>query len=110
MRGGVLQLSRWGLLDAIVAAGTPPVTRTTYRYGDENVVISIKPTHAVAALYAPRRALLDSLLLQAAIAAGVEVHERTVRHGRDHAVAGRVIGVSATTRDGRAVELVAPPA
>ena len=25
MRGGVLQLSRWGLLDRIVAAGTPAI-------------------------------------------------------------------------------------
>jgi 2-polyprenyl-6-methoxyphenol hydroxylase-like FAD-dependent oxidoreductase len=107
MRGGVLQLARWGLLDAVIAAGTPPVTRTTQRYGNENVVVSIKRTHAVAALYAPRRAVLDSLLLQAAIAAGVEVHERTsvtdvITHRQ------RVIGVSATTGDGRAVELVAP--
>jgi 2-polyprenyl-6-methoxyphenol hydroxylase-like FAD-dependent oxidoreductase len=29
MRGGVLQLSRWGLLQRIVDAGTPPVTATT---------------------------------------------------------------------------------
>src|SRR6185295_8193503 len=35
MRGGVMQLSRWGLLDDIVAAGTPPVKRTTFRYGDD---------------------------------------------------------------------------
>ena len=59
MRGGVLQLSRWGLLDQIVAAGTPPVKRTTFRYGHENVVITIKPSYGVDALYAPRRTLLD---------------------------------------------------
>ena len=35
MRGGVLQLHRWGLLDRVVAAGTPPVRRTTFRYADE---------------------------------------------------------------------------
>ena len=29
MRGGVLQLSRWGLLDQIIAASTPPVTSAT---------------------------------------------------------------------------------
>jgi 2-polyprenyl-6-methoxyphenol hydroxylase-like FAD-dependent oxidoreductase len=32
MRGGVLQLSRWGLLETIIAAGTPPVRRATFRY------------------------------------------------------------------------------
>ena len=33
MRGGVLQLARWNLLDRIIAAGTPPVTVTTF-HGD----------------------------------------------------------------------------
>ena len=52
-RAGVLQLSRLGLLDEIIAAGTPPVKRTTFRYGDENVNISVKPSHGVDAFYAP---------------------------------------------------------
>ena len=43
MRGGVLQLQKWGLLDAVVAAGTPPVRRTVFHYGDEQVAVSIKP-------------------------------------------------------------------
>ena len=29
MRAGVLQLQRWGLLDRVIAAGTPPVWLTT---------------------------------------------------------------------------------
>ena len=45
MRGGVLQLSRWGVLDDIVAAGTPPVKRTTFSYSDASVVIDIMRTH-----------------------------------------------------------------
>ena len=53
LRGGVLQLSRWGLLGEIVAAGTPPVKRTTLRYGDEVAVITLKPSNGVDALYAP---------------------------------------------------------
>jgi 2-polyprenyl-6-methoxyphenol hydroxylase-like FAD-dependent oxidoreductase len=106
MRGAVLQLSRWGLLDEIVAAGTPAVKRTTFTYGDERVVISIKPSHGVDALYAPRRTLLDPALVHAAIDAGVDVHHRTavtgliIRHGR-------VAGVRAAT-NGRSVELRAP--
>ena len=88
MRGGVLQLSRWGLLDEIVAARTPPIRRTTFTFGDERVVINIKPAHGVDALYAPRRTLLDRTLVHAAIDAGAEVHDRTsvidllVRNGR----------------------------
>jgi 2-polyprenyl-6-methoxyphenol hydroxylase-like FAD-dependent oxidoreductase len=107
MRGGVFQLSRWGLLDQIIAAGTPPVKRTTFRHGDESVVISIKPSYGVDALYAPRRTLLDPLLVHAAVDAGVEVHHSTSvtdlirRHGR-------VVGVHATTSDLRSVALGAP--
>jgi len=41
MRAGVLQLSRWGLLDAIRDAGTPPVRRITFRYEDEPVVVAV---------------------------------------------------------------------
>ena len=29
MRAGVMQLSRWGLLDAVIASGAPAVRRTT---------------------------------------------------------------------------------
>ena len=32
MRGGVLQLSRWGLIDEVAAAGTPPVRQTLFEY------------------------------------------------------------------------------
>jgi flavin-dependent dehydrogenase len=104
MRGGVLQLSRWGLLDEIIAAGTPPVRRTTFRYGDERVVIGINPSHGVDALYAPRRTLLDPLLVRAAVDAGVEAHHSTSVTDlimRD----GRVVGVHATTSDRRSVQL-----
>src|SRR5262245_12043439 len=55
MRGGVLQLARWGLLDAIRAAGTPRIDLTTFHYGDGAVEIPIKPRGGVDALYAPRR-------------------------------------------------------
>src|SRR5215510_1714215 len=51
MRGGVLQLSRWGLLDEIIAAGTPPVRRTTFRYADDVVAINLKSSFGVDALY-----------------------------------------------------------
>jgi len=42
MRGGVLRLSRWGLLQEVVEVGTPPVRRTVIRYGDAEEVIDIK--------------------------------------------------------------------
>jgi flavin-dependent dehydrogenase len=73
MRGGVLQLTRWGLLDRVIAAGTPAVRTTVYRYGGERRMIAIKPAHGVDALYAPRRTVLDPLLADAAAEAGADI-------------------------------------
>lgn len=92
-RAGVAYLSRWGVLDRIVAAGTPAVRRTRFHYPGETVTVSIKPAVGVEALYAPRRTLLDRTLVEAARSAGA-----TVRYGvtvedliRDDG--GRVAGV-----------------
>ena len=73
MRGAVLQLHRWGVLPAIVAAGTPPVRSTTFSYRDQDVTVPIEPKFGVNALYAPRRALLDRTLVDAAADSGAEV-------------------------------------
>jgi flavin-dependent dehydrogenase len=73
MRGSVVQLSRWGLLPRIVEAGTPPVTTTTFHLGRNRLLVPIKPKHGVDALYAPRRTLLDRILVDAAREAGAVV-------------------------------------
>jgi flavin-dependent dehydrogenase len=72
MRGGVLQLQRWGLLPAVVSAGTPAVHSTTFSYVEQDVTVAIEPRYGVDALYAPRRALLDRILVDAARESGVE--------------------------------------
>jgi menaquinone-9 beta-reductase len=41
MRGGVMQLRRWGLLPRIVAAGTPAVRTTEFHYGEDVVQVEI---------------------------------------------------------------------
>ena len=56
---GVLQLQRWGLLDARRAAGTPPIRRTTFHYGEDAVAVRSSERDGVDALYAPRRTVLD---------------------------------------------------
>ena len=50
MRGGVLQLARWGVLPRIQAAGTPPVRRATFLYSGEPISVPIKPRDGVDAL------------------------------------------------------------
>jgi 2-polyprenyl-6-methoxyphenol hydroxylase-like FAD-dependent oxidoreductase len=101
MRGGVLQLSRWGLLDEVIAAGTPPVRRTTFRYANTVVPIPIKSSHGVDALYAPRRTVLDPILVDAADRAGVDVRFGIVVTGVERASDGGVTGIVGRTRDGQ---------
>src|SRR6188472_3618251 len=103
MRGGVMQLNRWGLLDRVVEAGTPAVRQVRFRLANDDLTIKIKPAHGVDALYAPRRTVLDPMLVDAAIAAGAEV-----RYGisvldvrRDSK--GRVTGIDARDATGHAV-------
>jgi 2-polyprenyl-6-methoxyphenol hydroxylase-like FAD-dependent oxidoreductase len=74
MRSGVLQLSRWGLVDALTAAGTPAIRRVLFHYRDADPVqVSIRPSPGVASLLAPRRTVLDPLLARAAAASGADL-------------------------------------
>jgi 2-polyprenyl-6-methoxyphenol hydroxylase-like FAD-dependent oxidoreductase len=98
MRGGVLQLERWGLLDGLRAAGTPPIRRTVFHYGDETVAVSIRPTGGVDALYAPRRTVLDPLLADAAECAGARLEFTRSVTGLTRDDAGAVTGVVVTDR------------
>lgn len=107
MRAGVLQLRRWGLLDRIEAAGTPPVRRTALHYGDEVVVVPIKEKAGVGKLFAPRRTVLDPILVDAAAEAGVEVRFGAAVNGLLRA-GEKVTGVHGRDRDGRGFEARAP--
>lgn len=112
MRGAVMLLARWGVLPRLVEAGTPPIRRTTFHYGAEAIPVDLRPGDGVDALYAPRRTLLDSVLVDAAWEVGAEVrHHHTLtallrddggrvtgavvldEKGREHAIAaGLVVG------------------
>ena len=100
MRGGVLQLTRWGLLDAVIAAGTPPVRLTTFRYANDIVPVEILPSFGVDALYAPRRTVLDRLLVDAATQAGADTMFRSAVTGVCQDRHEMVHGVTGRTRDG----------
>src|SRR4051794_15755038 len=93
MRPGVVQLHRWGLLDDLFAAGTPAITRTTFHYGNEQVPITLRPVAGTSALAAPRRTVLDPLLLDAAEAAGADVLTGVRVAGLLRDPTGRVAGV-----------------
>jgi len=103
MRAGVLQLVRWGLLDRIEAEGTPRVYRTVFHYEDEVVEVPIKPKHGVPALFAPRRTLLDRVLVDAAVEAGATVRHRARAADLVRGSGGRVEGVVLQDDDGESV-------
>jgi flavin-dependent dehydrogenase len=101
MRGGVVQLSRWGLIDEVTAAGTPPIHRTVIRYGTDEEVVDIRPSPHTEALYAPRRSVLDRILVEAAARAGAEVRFETTMTGLLRDGDGVVIGLEARDATGR---------
>jgi len=106
MRAGVLQLSRWGLLDRVVAAGTPPIRRTVFHYtAGEPVTVSIRPSPGVDALYAPRRTVLDPILVDAAVEAGAHFMPETTVTSLLSGADGRVRGVAAQHARGSRIEL-----
>jgi len=108
MRAGVLQLSRWGLLDEVVAAGTPAIRRTTFHYADgESVQVSVRRGAGVDALYAPRRHLLDRILVDAAAEAGAQVRHETTVTALLRGDGGRVNGVRVQDRSGQTADLQA---
>ena len=94
MRGAVLQLTRWGLIPEITSADTPAIRSTTFHYGGEAIRVAIKSEHDVECLYAPRRTVLDRLLVDAARKAGAQVRHGVLLSELQFASDGRVIGVS----------------
>jgi flavin-dependent dehydrogenase len=105
-RGGVVQLHRWGLLDAVLESGAPPLRTVELHGPDGRLVRTIKERHGVDLLVAPRRHVLDPILQDAAVARGAHLHTGVTVRGvrRD---GGRVIGVVGHDADGAAVEIEA---
>jgi 2-polyprenyl-6-methoxyphenol hydroxylase-like FAD-dependent oxidoreductase len=100
MRAGVMQLHRWGVLNRILAAGTPPIRRTTFHYGTEAIAVDIRERDGVDALYAPRRTVLDAVLADEARKAGADVVNRATVTGLQFDGTGGVCGVNFTDAEG----------
>jgi flavin-dependent dehydrogenase len=71
---GTSALSRWGLLDRLVATACPAIDTYTFDFGPFTIAGS-PGTPDIPVAYCPRRTVLDKLLLDAAAEAGAEVRE-----------------------------------
>jgi 2-polyprenyl-6-methoxyphenol hydroxylase-like FAD-dependent oxidoreductase len=72
---GIAALHRWGLLDRLIETGCPPIDRYSFDLGPFTISGRSKPVDGIDLAYAPRRTVLDALLVDAARKAGAEVRE-----------------------------------
>jgi flavin-dependent dehydrogenase len=105
MRGGVMQLHRWGVLEHVRRADTPPVRSAVFHYGDVELAVPIKARDGVDALYAPRRTILDSLLADEAVRSGATVVHGVRLLDLARSADGRVRGVLLEDRARRLVTI-----
>ncbi|MFD7097672.1 NAD(P)/FAD-dependent oxidoreductase [Streptomyces xanthophaeus] len=92
-RPGLRLLDRWGLLGRLAETGCPPVRRISYTLGDLRLEGPVPVEEGIDAVYAPRRFVLDSLLIDAAVESGAEFREGCTVTGV-LAEGGRVTGVT----------------
>ncbi|MFC1416154.1 NAD(P)/FAD-dependent oxidoreductase [Streptacidiphilus cavernicola] len=100
---GIDRMARWGVLDAVRATGLPLLERTVYQVADVRLDSTVPDTPEQPAPCAPRRHLLDSILIDAAVAAGAEFREGFSISGplfED----GRVVGVEHRSTAGVTVQ------
>ena len=83
--------------------------RTAFHYGDgDEARVTLRATPGVDALYAPRRHLLDRVLVDAAAASGADVLHETPVVGLLRDDDGRVVGVRLPAADGGEVPRSGP--
>ena len=100
-RGGIVQLARWGLLDDVLASGAPPIRSASFVLPDGRIDREIKERAGFDFVLAPRRYILDAILLQAAEEAGVTVRTGGSVTGTVDDRSGRVTGVAVRDRTDR---------
>src|SRR5579884_3898001 len=73
-RGGAY-LKRWNLLERIIGTGCPAIRNITIDVGFASFTDAVAPTDGIVACYAPRRTVLDHILVNAAVEAGAHLRE-----------------------------------
>jgi flavin-dependent dehydrogenase len=108
-QSGMARLKRWGLLDKVAASNCPPITSFYFDFGAFALSGSPPPVEGVKEAYAPRRKILDAILVDAAVAAGVElrtgfsVDELATNQGQVCGIHGREKSQSSVVEKARIV-------
>ncbi len=95
---GVARLESWGLREALARAGTPPITSGRIDFGSFALAGRFPPAGDVQEAYAPRRRVLDGLLVESAVRSGVELWDGCTVDGLEssgsvvHGITGRLHG------------------
>jgi 2-polyprenyl-6-methoxyphenol hydroxylase-like FAD-dependent oxidoreductase len=98
---GMAALRRWGLRDKVIATGCPAID--TYMFDLGPIALTGHPgSDDEPASYAPRRTVLDKLLVDAASDSGAEVREAFTVESID-VDNGRVTGIRGHGKDGKTV-------
>jgi len=71
----VAALKRWGLLDAVLASGCPPINEISFDLGEIALNGTPPAAEGISEFLCVRRTVLDKILVDAAVAAGAEVRE-----------------------------------
>ncbi|MBV9959139.1 MAG: NAD(P)/FAD-dependent oxidoreductase [Acidobacteria bacterium] len=96
---GVARLRRWGLLEKVRASNCPPTTEMRFDVGPFALVGTPPPFEGQAEAYAPRRRVLDAILVDAAVEAGAELRAGFAVTELTHS-GGAVTGVRGRDRNG----------
>jgi flavin-dependent dehydrogenase len=74
---GAARLASWGLLDDLRSRGCEPIPVLTMDFGPVVLTGHVSAVQGVGEAYCPRRTVLDSVVVEAAVAAGADLFERT---------------------------------
>jgi 2-polyprenyl-6-methoxyphenol hydroxylase-like FAD-dependent oxidoreductase len=75
-QGGVALLQKWGLLDAVIRSGAQKLDKVIYGLPGVTVRGPAPVLGEIDGTYAPRRIVLDQIIVNAALAAGAEFRDR----------------------------------
>jgi flavin-dependent dehydrogenase len=104
-RSGVVQLRRWGLLDAVLDSGAPAIRQVTFHALGESVNRPVKQKAGIDFVVAPRRYVLDAIIATAAERAGAEVRPGVTVTGVRRDGSGRAAGVYGRDRAGAPIDI-----